>query len=76
MQVRHILHGKGRDVVAIAAGASIADAARLLTDKRIGALVVKDAIGAPDRHHFRTRPGARHRAGAARRADGQWSPIT
>jgi len=45
MQVRHILYGKGRDVVAIAEGASIADAARLLTDRRIGALVVKDGGG-------------------------------
>ena len=45
MQVRHILHGKGRDVVAIAEGASIADAARLLTDRRIGALVVTDGDG-------------------------------
>lgn len=45
MQVRHILYGKGRDVVAIAEGASIADAARLLTDRRIGALVVKGGDG-------------------------------
>ena len=45
MQVRHILYGKGRDVVAIAEGASIADAARLLTDRRIGALVVRDGDG-------------------------------
>jgi CBS domain-containing protein len=46
MQVRHILQGKGRDVVAIATTATIAEAARLLTDRRIGALVVKDAAGA------------------------------
>ena len=45
MQVRHILYGKGRDIVAIAEGASIADAARLLTDRRIGALVVTDGDG-------------------------------
>jgi CBS domain-containing protein len=45
MQVRHILHGKGRDVVAIAAGASLTDAAKLLTDRKIGALVVKDKTG-------------------------------
>ena len=45
MQVRHILYGKGRDVVAIAEDASIADAARLLTDRRIGALVVTDGDG-------------------------------
>lgn len=46
MQVRHILHGKGRDVVAITANATICDAAKLLTDKRIGALVVRDDRGA------------------------------
>jgi CBS domain-containing protein len=45
MQVGHILYGKGRDIVAIAEGASIADAARLLTDRRIGALVVTDGDG-------------------------------
>lgn len=45
MQVRHILHGKGRDVVAIATNATICDAAKLLTDKRIGALVVRDDRG-------------------------------
>ena len=45
MQVRHILHGKGRDVVAIASQATLCDAAKLLTEKRIGALVVKDAGG-------------------------------
>jgi CBS domain-containing protein len=42
MQVRHILHGKGRDVVAIASSATLTEAAQLLTDRRIGALVVKD----------------------------------
>ena len=45
MQVRHILQGKGRDVVAIATNATICDAAKLLTDKRIGALVVRDDRG-------------------------------
>jgi CBS domain-containing protein len=45
MQVRHILHGKGRDVVAITTTATIADAAKLLTDMKIGALVVKDKGG-------------------------------
>ena len=43
MQVRHILHGKGRDVVAIASSATLTQAAQLLTDRRIGALVVKDS---------------------------------
>ena len=46
MQVRHILYGKGRDVVAIAATATICEAAKLLTEKRIGALVVRDENGA------------------------------
>lgn len=45
MQVRHILQDKGRDVVAITASATIAEAARLLTERRIGALVVKDEEG-------------------------------
>ena len=46
MQVRHILHGKGRDVVAVSISATILDAAKLLTEKRIGALVVQDKSGA------------------------------
>jgi len=45
MQVRHILHGKGRDVMAITSGATLCDAAKMLTEKRIGALVVKDETG-------------------------------
>lgn len=45
MQVRHILHDKGRDVVAVGVHATLHDAAKLLTDKRIGALVVKDDDG-------------------------------
>ncbi len=45
MQVRHILHGKGREIVAVSITATIQDAAKLLTDKRIGALVVKDKNG-------------------------------
>ena len=45
MQVRHILHGKGRDVISIDAGASIAEAAKLLTDRKIGALIVKNSSG-------------------------------
>ena len=46
MQVRHILRGKGREIVTINSGASLAEAARLLTEKRIGALVVKGDTGA------------------------------
>ena len=45
MQVRHILHGKGRDVTAVSSSATIADAAKILTDMKIGALVVKDKAG-------------------------------
>ena len=45
MQVRHILHGKGRDVVAVTSSATLTEAAQLLTDRRIGALVVKDNKG-------------------------------
>jgi CBS domain-containing protein len=45
MQVRHILHGKGREVVAISSNATITDAAQMLTDMKIGALVVKDKTG-------------------------------
>jgi len=45
MQVRHILQGKGREVVAIASNATICDAAKMLTEKRIGALVVQDSNG-------------------------------
>lgn len=46
MQVRHILYGKGREVEAITVNATICDAAKLLTEKKIGALVVKDKDGA------------------------------
>ncbi|HVT81009.1 MAG TPA: CBS domain-containing protein [Phycisphaerae bacterium] len=46
MQVRHILQSKGRDVVAVAADARFIDAARLLSERRIGALIVKDGAGA------------------------------
>lgn len=45
MQVRHILRGKGREIISISATASLADAAQLLTDRRVGALVVKTAGG-------------------------------
>jgi CBS domain-containing protein len=45
MQVRHILHGKGRDVVAIDSNASLREAARLLTARKIGALVVRAKSG-------------------------------
>ena len=46
MQVRHILKDKGGNIVGIASTASLADAAAILNDKRIGALVVQDGEGA------------------------------
>ncbi len=42
MLVRAILQQKGADVVTIGADASVADAAQLLADERIGALVIVD----------------------------------
>ena len=47
MQVGQILRTKGRDVVALMSEATLSEAARLLAQKRIGALVVKDKSGAP-----------------------------
>ena len=46
MLVKHILGEKGRDVIAIAADATLSEAARLLARKHIGAVVVRDAAGA------------------------------
>jgi len=46
MQVRHILGDKGGNVIGIAPDATLAEAARLLAERRIGALVVKGADGA------------------------------
>lgn len=43
MTVRTILAAKGRDVIAIDPGASLAEAAKLLAEKRIGALLVLGA---------------------------------
>ncbi len=45
MQVRHILHGKGRDVISISTTATLSEAAKLLTDRKIGALIVKNKSG-------------------------------
>jgi CBS domain-containing protein len=45
MQVRHILYNKGRDVAAIGSTATLCDAAKLLTEMKIGALVVTDTAG-------------------------------
>jgi CBS domain-containing protein len=46
MLVKHILGDKGREVVAISADATLSEAARLLSRKRIGAVVVRDDNGA------------------------------
>ncbi len=43
MNVEHILSEKGRHVVTIAPQASLMEAARMLSEKRIGAVVVSDA---------------------------------
>lgn len=43
MTVRTILAAKGRDVIVIDPGASLADAAKLLAEKRIGAVLVLGA---------------------------------
>ena len=42
MTVKAILSGKGRDVMTISSNATLADAARLLSERRIGALVVEN----------------------------------
>ncbi len=46
MQVRDILRNKGSDVVAVTAETTLAEAARLLSRKQIGAVVVRDMGGA------------------------------
>lgn len=46
MQVRHILRDKGHDIIAIPSTATLSEAARILSNKRIGAVVVKSATGA------------------------------
>lgn len=45
MQVRHILREKGREIIALESNATLLEAARLLTRRKIGALVVRDARG-------------------------------
>jgi len=46
MLVSHILREKGREVLAIAPDVTLAEAARVLTKHRIGALVVRTSNGA------------------------------
>ncbi len=43
MQVRHILQDKGRDVIALGEQATLADAARILHQHRIGAVLIRNA---------------------------------
>jgi CBS domain-containing protein len=45
MQIKHILGEKGGDVIGIGLLASLADAAALLAERRIGAVVVRDVKG-------------------------------
>jgi len=45
MHVDHILREKGREIVWLTADATLSEAARLLAHRRIGAVVVKDALG-------------------------------
>jgi len=45
MLVKHILLEKGRDVVTVPSGATLSEAARLLSHRRIGAVVVQDGDG-------------------------------
>ena len=45
MQVKHILHEKGSEIIGIAGDASLSEAACLLAGKRIGAVIVRAANG-------------------------------
>ena len=45
MQVKHILRDKGRDVIGIAADATLSEAACLLARKRIGAIIIRNNEG-------------------------------
>lgn len=40
MLVRHILRDKGREVVSVPSAATLAEAARILSEKKIGALII------------------------------------
>src|SRR4051794_25920393 len=46
MTVTHILKGKGQDIITLPPHRSMADAARLLAEKRIGAVVITGPDGA------------------------------
>lgn len=45
MQVMHILREKGRDVASLASDATLFEATRVLSQRRIGALVIRDGEG-------------------------------
>ncbi len=45
MRISDILHHKGTEIVAILPSESLAAAAKLLAERRIGALVVRDRLG-------------------------------
>jgi CBS domain-containing protein len=45
MQVKHILHEKGSEIIGIAGDATLSEAACLLARKRIGAVIVRSANG-------------------------------
>lgn len=45
MKLADILHSKNPEIVKVGAQKNIADAARLLTEKKIGALLVEDEVG-------------------------------
>jgi CBS domain-containing protein len=45
MLVRHILQDKGRNIIVIAHAATMGEAAQLLAEKRIGAVIVTDTGG-------------------------------
>ncbi|HWY60624.1 MAG TPA: CBS domain-containing protein [Rhizomicrobium sp.] len=46
MQVRHILQDKGRDIVAVADTVTLSEAARILSQHHIGAVMIQDNGGA------------------------------
>lgn len=45
MHVEQILARKGRDVVSVAAGTTVGEAARIMAEKRIGAVLVRGETG-------------------------------
>ena len=45
MHVQQILNYKGRSVVAVAPGSTVGDAAKLMAERRIGAVLVRDEAG-------------------------------